>query len=45
MINRDKWGNLYERVRGEILGSVNDKQLRKPFAKLLLLSQELEFGD
>ena len=29
MINRDGRGHLYSSVRGEILGSLEDKQLRK----------------
>ena len=29
MTKRDGWGHLYSGVRGEILGSPEDKQLRK----------------
>ena len=37
MINRDSWGYLYSIVRGEILGFLEDKLLRKHLPKMFSL--------
>ena len=37
MINRDSWGYLYSIVRGEILGLVEDKLLRKHLPRMFSL--------
>ena len=37
MVNRDSWGHLYLIVRGEILGFVKDKLLRKHLPKMFSL--------
>ena len=36
-IDRDSWGCLYLTVRGEILGSVKDKPLRKHLPRMFSL--------
>ncbi len=37
MINRDSWGYSYSTVRGEILGFVEDEQLRKHLPRMFSL--------
>ena len=37
MINRDSWGYLYSNVRGEILGFLEDKLLRKHLPRMFSL--------
>ncbi len=37
MINRDGWGHLYLIVRGEILGFMKDKLLRKHLSRMFSL--------
>ena len=37
MINRDSWGYSYSIVRGEILGFVEDEQLRKHLPRMFSL--------
>ena len=37
MINRDSWGHLYFMARGEILGFMEDKLLRKHLSKMFSL--------
>ena len=37
MIDRDGWGHLYLTVRGEILGFVKDKLLRKHLPRMFSL--------
>ncbi len=37
MINRNSWGHLYSAARGEILGFVEDKLLRKHLSKMFSL--------
>ena len=37
MINRDGWGHLYSMARGEILGFMEDKLLRKRLSKTFSL--------
>ena len=37
MINRDSWGYLYSIVRGEILGFLEDKLLRKHLPRMFSL--------
>ena len=37
MINRDSWGHLYSMARGEILGFMEDKLLRKHLSKMFSL--------
>ena len=45
MINRDSWGHLYSIVRGEILGFIEDKLLRKHLPKMFSLISERKLGD
>ena len=45
MVNRDSWGHLYLIVRGEILGFVKDKLLRKHLPKMFSLISERKLGD
>ena len=44
MINRDSWGHLYCNVRGEILGFLQDKLLRKHLPKMFSLIIGVRFG-
>ena len=37
MINRDSWGHLYLSDRGEILGPLKDKLLRKHLPRMFSL--------
>ena len=37
MINRDSWGYSYSIVRGEILGFLEDEQLRKHLPRMFSL--------
>ena len=37
MINRDGWGHWYFTVRGEILGFVKDRRLRKHLPRMFSL--------
>jgi hypothetical protein len=37
MINRDSWGYSYSIVRGEILGFMEDEQLRKHLPRMFSL--------
>ena len=37
MINRDSWGYSYSIVRGEILGFIEDEQLRKHLPRMFSL--------
>ncbi len=37
MINRDSWGHLYLIVRGEILGFIKDKLMRKHLPRMFSL--------
>ena len=37
MMNRGSWGHLYSVVRGEILGLMEDKLLRKHLPRMLSL--------
>ena len=37
MINRDNWGYSYSIVRGEILGFLEDEQLRKHLPRMFSL--------
>ncbi len=37
MMNRDSWGHLYPIVRGEILGFIGDKLLRKHLPRMFSL--------
>ncbi len=40
MINRDSWGHLYSMARGEILGFMEDKLLRKHLSKMFSLIKD-----
>ena len=40
MINRDSWGHLYFIVRGEILGFMKDKLLRKHLPRMFSLIKD-----
>ena len=44
MIDRDSWGHLYSEARGEILGPSEDKQLRKPLARMFSLIKNESWG-
>ena len=37
MVNRDSWGHLYLIVRGEILGFIKDRLMRKLLPKMFSL--------
>jgi len=39
MINRGSWGCLYFNVRGEILGFLKDKLMRKHSSRILSLTK------
>ena len=43
-INRDNWGDLYLIVRGEILGFLKDKLVRKHFTKMFSLIKNESWG-
>ena len=45
MINRDSRGRLYFRARGEILGFLEDKLLRKHSPRMFSLISERKLGD
>ena len=45
MINRDSRGRLYSIVRGEILGFIEDKLLRKHSPRMFSLISERKLGD
>ena len=45
MINRDSRGHLYSIVRGEILGFIEDKLLRKHLPRMFSLISERKLGD
>jgi hypothetical protein len=44
-VNRNDWGRLYLIIRGEILGFVKDKLMRRHSAKDVFINQERKFGD
>ena len=44
MINRDSRGRLYSIVRGEILGFIEDKLLRKHSPRMFSLISERKLG-
>ena len=37
MVNRDSWGHLYSTARGEILGFIEDRLLRKHLPNMFSL--------
>ena len=37
MVDRDSWGHSYLTVRGEVLGSVKDRLLRKHLSRMFSL--------
>ena len=37
MVNRDGWGHSYSMARGEILGFMEDEQVRKHLSKMFSL--------
>ena len=41
MVKRDSWGHSYSIVRGEILGFMEDEQLRKHLPRMFSLMNEL----
>ena len=43
-VNRDNWGDLYLIVRGEILGFLKDKLVRKHFTKMFSLIKNESWG-
>lgn len=43
-INRGNWGDLYLIVRGEILGFLKDKLVRKHFTKMFSLIKNESWG-
>ena len=45
MINRDSRGHQYSIVRGEILGFIEDKLLRKHLPRMFSLISERKLGD
>jgi hypothetical protein len=45
MINRGSRGHLYSMVRGEILGFIEDKLLRKHLSRMFSLISERKSGD
>lgn len=47
MINRDSWGHSYSIVRGEILGFMEDEQLRKHLPRMfsLIKNESWRFED
>ncbi len=44
MINRDSWGRLYSVVRGEILGPIEDKQVRRHSTRMFSLIKNESYG-
>ena len=44
MINRDSWGHLYFIVRGEILGFMKDKLMRKHLPRMFSLIKNESWG-
>ncbi len=44
MIDRDSWGGLYSKARGEILRPSEDKQLRKRSARMFPLIKNESWG-
>ena len=44
IINRDSWGYFYCAVRGEILGSAQDKLLQKNLPRMFLLIKNESWG-
>ncbi|KAF1980984.1 hypothetical protein K402DRAFT_331597 [Aulographum hederae CBS 113979] len=45
MINRISRGHLYSVARGEILGSIGDKLMRKHLSRMFSLISERKLGD
>ena len=44
MIKRDSWGHSYSIVRGEILGFMEDEQLRKHLPRMFSLIKNESWG-
>ncbi len=44
-VKRNSWGYSYSLVRGEILGFMEDEQVRKHFTKDVFINQERKLGD
>ena len=44
MIDRDSWGGLYSKARGEILRPSEDKQLRKRLPRMFPLIKNESWG-
>jgi hypothetical protein len=44
MMNRGSWGHLYSIVRGEILGLIEDRLLRKHLPRMLSLIKNEGLG-
>ncbi len=44
-VKRNSWGYSYPLVRGEILGFMEDEQVRKHFTKDVFINQERKLGD
>ena len=43
-LNRNNWGDLYLIVRGEILGFLKDKHMRKHFTRVFPLIKNESWG-
>ncbi len=44
-VKRNSWGYSYSLVRGEILGFMEDEQVRKHLPRMFFINQERKLGD